>query len=321
MASRYNNKRIVKSVQTIGQGRLLPGMIITFNYSEPGVMDPRPILLYLNTNKVTKNIEGLNINYLNPTKLKKLFTVADVKKTETDEVENLISLKESYYRLQIANPKKRSAMTPKRFYSDIISSDKYFKESYRSYKLTKLTSLKVTQINTQFITWLYQYFIVNYINENGSLESVPNGIHSVCKKEIEKGINEGVIYVLKNINSDINIDNTNQLHPFYLIYIQENGEILSNHLNVKNTLDILRVISKGKDKPIREVYEVFNRETEDGKKMENYSALLNSSIESILNVKNERDVDSLFSPGGTTALTNNIKGLEDFELLAFVVVK
>ena len=163
--------------------------------------------------------------------------------------------------------------------------------------------------------------LVNYINENGSLESVPNGIHSVCKKEIEKGINEGVIFVLKNINSDINIDNTNQLHPFYLVYIQENGEILSNHLNVKNTLDILRVISKGNDKPIREVYEVFNRVTEDGKKMESYSALLNSSIESILNVKDESDVNSLFSSGGTTALINNIKGLEDFELLAFVVVK
>ena len=127
-------------------------MIITFNYSETGVMDPRPILLYLNTNKVTKNIEGLNINYLNPTKLKKLFKVADFKKTETDEVENLIGLKEEYFRLQIANPKKRSAMTPKRFYGDIVSSDKYFKEAYRSYKLTKLTSLKVTQINTQFIT-------------------------------------------------------------------------------------------------------------------------------------------------------------------------
>ena len=153
MASRYNNKRIVKSVQTIGQGRLLPGMIITFNYSEPGVMDPRPILLYLNTNKKSKNLEGLNINYLNPTKLKKLFTVADFKKTETDEVENLIGLKEEYFRLQIANPKKRSAMTPKRFYGDIISGDKYFKEAYRSYKLTKLTSLKVTQINTQFIKW------------------------------------------------------------------------------------------------------------------------------------------------------------------------
>jgi len=63
--------------------------------------------------------------------------------------------------------------------------------------------------------------LVNYINENGSLESVPNGIHSVCEKVIEKGICEGVIFVLKNINSDVNIDNTNHLHPFYLVYIKE----------------------------------------------------------------------------------------------------
>ena len=151
MASRYNNKRIIKSVQTVGMGRLLPGMIITFNYSEPGVMDPRPILLYLNTDKQNKNLEGLNLNYLNPSKLKKLFKVADVKKTKVDEGEGIINLKEEYFRMQISNPKKRSAMTPKRFYSDVISADKYFKQSYRSYKLTKLTSLKVTQINTQFI--------------------------------------------------------------------------------------------------------------------------------------------------------------------------
>tara|TARA_R100000742_G_C4211950_1_gene38099 strand:+ start:148 stop:531 length:384 start_codon:yes stop_codon:yes gene_type:complete len=126
-------------------------MIITFNYSEQGVMDPRPILLYLNTDKKNKNLEGLNLNYLNPTKLKKLFSVADFKKTETDEIENLISLTESYFRLQIANPKKRSAMTPQRFYSDVISADKYFKEGYRAYKLAKLTSLKVSQINIEHI--------------------------------------------------------------------------------------------------------------------------------------------------------------------------
>ena len=114
-------------------------------------MDPRPILLYLNTDKKNKNLEGLNLNYLNPTKLKKLFSVADFKKTKVEEGEGIINLKEQYFRMQISNPKKRSAMTPKRFYSDIISADKYFKESYRSYKLTKLTSLKVTQINIQFI--------------------------------------------------------------------------------------------------------------------------------------------------------------------------
>ena len=127
-------------------------MIVTFNYSEQGVMDPRPILLYLNTNPQTKTIEGLNMNYLNPTKLKKLFAVTDFKKAKVNEQEDIINIKEEYFRIEISNPKKRSAMTTQRFYSDVVSSDKYFKEAYRSYKLNKLTSLKVTQINTEFIS-------------------------------------------------------------------------------------------------------------------------------------------------------------------------
>ena len=151
MARRYNNRRIIKSFQTVASRRLLPGMLVTFNYSESGVMDPRPILLFLHQDNKTKNIEGLNLNYLNPTKLKKLFQVMDFKKTKLDEVENLVNLTEDYFRIQISNPKKRSAMSTKRFYSDVISSDKFFKEAYRAYKIGKLTSLKVTQINTQFI--------------------------------------------------------------------------------------------------------------------------------------------------------------------------
>ena len=151
MARRYNNRRIIKSVQTVPPRRLLPGMIVTFNYSEQGIMDPRPILLFLNQNNDTKNIEGINLNYLNPTKLKKLFQVMDFKKTKLDEIENLINLTDDYFRIQISNPKKRSAMSTKRFYADIILADKFFKEAYRAYKLSKLTSMKVTQINIQFI--------------------------------------------------------------------------------------------------------------------------------------------------------------------------
>ncbi|MCF8306744.1 MAG: DEAD/DEAH box helicase family protein [Ignavibacteriales bacterium] len=163
--------------------------------------------------------------------------------------------------------------------------------------------------------------LVNYINENGDLEKVSNGIHTVCKKDVERGIESGVIFVLKNINPEVNIDNTNQLHPFYLVYVNEKGGLISNHLNVKSTLDILRKISKGEKAPIREVYELFNNETNDGKNMGKYSDLLGKSIESILNVKDESDVESLFSPGGTSALLNNIRGLEDFELITFVAVK
>ena len=150
MASKYNNRRVIKSYQNIPPGRLLPGMIVTFNYSEKGVMDARPILLFLHNNRSTNNLVGLNLNYLNPTKLKKLFAVMDFKKTKVEEVENLIHLKEDYFRIQISNPKKRSAMSGKRFYGDVISADRYFKDAYRAYKLTKLTSLKVTQIHINF---------------------------------------------------------------------------------------------------------------------------------------------------------------------------
>jgi hypothetical protein len=146
-------------------------------------------------------------------------------------------------------------------------------------------------------------------------------MHAVVPKEESKGITEGVIYVLKNINKEVNIDNTNQLHPFYLVYIKENGEILSNHINVKNTLDILRSIAKGKSEPIPAVYEAFNEETDDGKNMKKYSALLGEAIQSIIHVKDDSEVDSLFSRGGTTALAHHIKGLEDFEMIAFMIIR
>ena len=149
MSTRYNNRKIIKLGQKVSTGKLLPGMILTFNYSEQGVKDPRPILLFLHNDKGL--LEGLNINYLNPTKLKKLFSVIEFKKGKLEEEENLIFLKEDYFRIQISNPKKRSAMSTKRFYGDVISSDKYFKLSYRSYKISKLTALKVTQINIKYI--------------------------------------------------------------------------------------------------------------------------------------------------------------------------
>lgn len=162
--------------------------------------------------------------------------------------------------------------------------------------------------------------LLEYINKNGNLDYVANGLHSVVKSDEANGVPKGTIFILKNINSDVNIENTNQLHPFYIVYISEEGQVVSNHLNVKNTLDLIRYTSKGKKEPIKEAYEYFNEITNDGNNMEKYSELLNESIESIINVKEESDIDSLFRKGGTTMLKNDITGLEDFELIAFVVV-
>jgi len=163
--------------------------------------------------------------------------------------------------------------------------------------------------------------LVNYVKTNGSLEGAPKGMHAVIGAEPEKGIHPGVIFVLRNTDYGVNINQQNRLHPYYLIYINVNGEVLINHTEVKKILDSLRSACKDRSEPIPSFYEPFNRETQDGRKMVTYSHLLKQSIHSMINLKEEKDIDSLFSVGGTTALLNTISGLDDFELIAFLVVR
>jgi len=55
--------------------------------------------------------------------------------------------------------------------------------------------------------------------------------------------------------------------------------------------------------------------------MKKYSDLLHDAVKSIVNINEESAIDSLFTTGGTTALTDNIDGLDDFELVCFITVK
>jgi len=163
--------------------------------------------------------------------------------------------------------------------------------------------------------------LLNYIEKKGDIANISNGMHTVCQKDSSKNIDDGVIFVLKNINQNVNIEGSNQLHPFYLVHINKEGIVKSNHLNVKNILDTIRYLCKGNEEPIQEAYEPFNEETKDGKYMEQYSNLLSESISSIIDTKDESDIESLFSKGGTSILENEIKGLDDFELIAFIVIR
>ena len=163
--------------------------------------------------------------------------------------------------------------------------------------------------------------LLNYVKEHGDLDTVPFGMHAVVPALPEMGLQPGVIFALKNIHDSININQQNRLHPFYLVYIAEDGQIVADHTEVKRLLDLIRSSCKGRIEPIRDVCRIFNECTDDGRKMDHYSDLLSSAIRSMVEVKEEKDIDSLFSGGNTTALTNIIQGLEDFELIAFLVVQ
>lgn len=163
--------------------------------------------------------------------------------------------------------------------------------------------------------------LLQYVKENGELDSLPNGLHAVVPAQPELGLRPGVIFALRNIHDSVNVNQQNRLHPYYLVYIGDAGDIVADHTEVKRLLDLIRTSCKGRAEPIREVCAVFNERTQDGRRMDRYSDLLSTAIRSMIEVKEEKDLDSLFSGGRTTALVNTIAGLDDFELIAFLVVE
>lgn len=161
--------------------------------------------------------------------------------------------------------------------------------------------------------------LVNYIKKHPNLDQAPLGLHAIVPST-GPDLPPGVIYILKNINNELNERSQNRIHPFYLVYISDDGNVVSNHLEPKQTLDILRHLCQGKTEPITDLCRRFNEKTDDGRKMTTYSDLLQGAVGSIIDVSEDSDLDSLFRPGGTTALKTTVSGLDDFELISFVVV-
>ena len=157
--------------------------------------------------------------------------------------------------------------------------------------------------------------LLAYMKEHKDIDHIPLGIHAVTHGE-----KPGVIFVLKNVNAKVNIKNQNRLHPFYMVYVGMDGEIITNHLQPKDMLDEMRHIARGKAEPDRDLCKTFNRKTKDGRNMSTVSKLLEDAIKSIIDAKDEEDIESFFSTGETTFQSTGFSGLEDFELICFMVV-
>ena len=161
--------------------------------------------------------------------------------------------------------------------------------------------------------------LLDYIKYHPDIDKAPFGLHSVVTANEDAPA--GVIYVLKNRSDSVNINNKNRLHPFYMVYIGNDGEVICDHLSPKEMLDKMRLLCKGKTEPIPEAYKPFNKETRDGRNMSQLSKLLGDAIASIIEVKDESDIDSFLGGGQVSFLSNEIKGLDDFELISFLVVR
>jgi superfamily II DNA or RNA helicase len=167
--------------------------------------------------------------------------------------------------------------------------------------------------------------LLHYVKVYGDLGRTPNGLHAVVPADPQRGLHPGVVFTLRNRNAAVNpaahLPRHNRLHPFYLVYVNEAGEVVHDYTEIKRLLDLVRTACKGRSEPLADLCRAFNAATSEGREMQAYSSLLGAAIRSMIAVKDERDVDSLFSGGRTTALTETIAGLDDFELISFLVVQ
>ena len=161
--------------------------------------------------------------------------------------------------------------------------------------------------------------LLEYIKNHPDIEKAPFGLNTVVPANEDAPA--GVIFVLKNRSDSVNSDNQNRLHPFYMVYISDDRKVICNHLSPKDMLDKMRYLCKGKTEPYSELCKQFNKETRDGRNMSQYSNLLGDAIASIIEVKDESEIDSFLGGGQVSFLNNEIKGLNDFELICFLVVK
>ena len=161
--------------------------------------------------------------------------------------------------------------------------------------------------------------LLDYIKFHPEIEKAPHGMNAVVSSTEE--LPPGVIFVLRNVKNEININSQNRLHPFYMVYMSDDGEVVVDHLSPKEMLDSFRLLCKGKKEPDKELCVAFNEETDDGRKMEKYSSLLGESIASIIEVKNESEMDSFLSGKQMSFLSETISGLDDFELISFLVIR
>ena len=209
----------------------------------------------------------------------------------------------------------------------IVNNDKIMNDlEYRKNQLEKLKDQVIDledvsdAISITDLTFNdFKIELMEYMKEHRKeLDNAPFGIYSIVPAE---EFEPGVIFLLRQVKGVKESKDKNALTPYYLVYINEDEEVKLNYIQSKKILDYYQKLCSGKKEVFRNLVESFDRETDNGRQMDKYSQLLKESIENIIGKKQETGVRSLFIKGGTSPVKNNIEGLEEFELISFLILK
>ncbi len=155
----------------------------------------------------------------------------------------------------------------------------------------------------------------------GKLEGMPLGASAVATTH-DADVPAGIIFCLRaeGAAADKAVDPTYPLAPIYLVHVGESGSVLLPYTQAKYILDRLKRLSMGRDLPDAGATSRHARATRQGEDMGHAQALLATAVASIVGKNEERALASLFTPGGTHAMKGEFAGMNDFEVLAWMVI-
>lgn len=179
---------------------------------------------------------------------------------------------------------------------------------------------------TDFTMDDFRMDLLNFMKNNKDvIEKAPLGLFSITTNKNEKlsaEIQPGVIFCLKQINNFTASNEQNALHPYYLVYIKEDGHVLYNHVHIKKILDIYRSLCNGQKEVEAQLYAAFYEETKNGKDMGQYKMLLEKAVEDIVGKIDQQLTLNIFSLGNLDSLVTNANtSLQDFEIISYLIIK
>lgn len=155
------------------------------------------------------------------------------------------------------------------------------------------------------------------------LAKYPTGIYAVTNipEKVKDVCVPGVIYCLKQKNFSEKDKSSSSIYPYYLVYVREDGEIHVAYSNPKKVLDMYKGLCSENPEVLIDLVNEFNKQTNNSNNMSKYTELLKKAILDIKGIVEQKGSLSIFKPGKSTVLDNKVTGLNDFELISFLVVK
>ena len=164
--------------------------------------------------------------------------------------------------------------------------------------------------------------LADYLRDRpDALGSLPLGVYGVVTTA-DAEITPGMIFCLRAEGPAAarSFEPGYPLAPHYLVHVGDDGAVLLPFTQAKGVLDRLKRLCLGRDLPDSEACARFDRATRGDRDMRQAQRLLATAVAAIAGKSEERAVASLFSSGGTHPMASEFAGINDFEVVAFLVV-